>query len=475
MLAGLCFQLATLLVAVLKGVVSLRLLSGQGPVFYAALSQFIVMATFFGAVLSLQLDAATVRFAADGQRPLARILGGHLACVALVGLVLVLVMLAWGDQLSPWVFDVPGWRWPMVLAVTSSTQTALWLVLLSSLQARSRFRFMASLQTAQYLLQLLAIAVSVRWGNPLAVMAALVLGDGLLLLVLMVLIVRDTGIGRPDRAYLHQALRFAWPLMVSYFLTWLIHASGRFLQVKVHGLASVAPYAATFTIAQLVGFLTPAFVNVVYPRVARAEPMEVPGLMRRALLAYVLATVPLFLFFVMEGEALVHLASRHGFYAGTGVMAGLAIGFLATGFQRLAGIRLMTSDKTRLSMQFLAVGAVVALSVTGLGVGRWGPTALAFAYALGFVIPLGLTLRAIGADALGIHWRPLLLPALKLLPAIGVMIAPLWVLRGEGVGRLMLAGGASFLGYGAMLVLLGVLPWALLRQALAPMRARLKR
>lgn len=72
----------------------------------------------------------------------------------------------------------------MLLAVSSSTLTALLLVAYSSLQTQSRFRRLALFQISQYVLQMLAIAVSVHWGQEVVVMTALVVVDALVLVFL---------------------------------------------------------------------------------------------------------------------------------------------------------------------------------------------------------------------------------------------------------------------------------------------------
>lgn len=483
MLLGLALQLLTLLVAVLKGVVSLTLLSQQGPQFYATLSQFLVLATFLGSVLSLQLDAATVRFAAAGQLALARVLSGNLLCVGLVGGVLIGLMLLLGGQLSPWVFGHPGWRGPMVLAAISSLLTALLLICASSLQALAQFRPLAVLQISQYLGQIAAIAWSVRYGHEVRVMQALVVADALMLLLFLGVLLRRHGLARPDLAYLRQALPFALPLLISFFLTWLIHASGRFVLVQVQGLSAVAPYAATFTMAALTGLLTPPFVNVLYPLLARQVAQgESSGLLGRTLGFYLLLSLPLLVLMVWFGQTLVELASGPGFYAGPWVMAGLACGFLCTGMTRLAGLALLTGDKTRLMMYSLAWGALLNGLVMLLGAATWGALALAAGYALGFALPLLLILRRVGASALQLRARPLLRAGLRTGAALALMLLCLQWLpaltvqagsRAHAFMGLLGQGALAMLTYAAGLLLAGQLRLHDLRPLIAALRRRL--
>lgn len=477
MLAGLILQLLTLLVAVGKGVVSLTLLSGQGPAFYATLSQFMVLATFLGSVLSLQLDAATVRFAAGGQLALGRVLSGNLLCVALAGLLLIGLMLAGGNQLSPLVFDHAGWRWPMVLAATSSLLTALLLICWSSLQALSQFRPLALLQISQYGLQMVAIAWSVSSGVTVEVMLALVASDAAMLALVLLVLARRHGLCRPDLAYLRQALPFALPLLASFLLTWLIHASGRFVLVNVHGLAAVAPYAATFTIAALSGLLTPPFVNVLYPQLVRqaasADAHAPHGLLGRALGLYLLLSLPLLVLMVWLGRPLVELASGPGFYAGAGVMAGLACGFLCTGMTRLAGLALLTADKTRLMMNSLAWGVAVNALIMLAGVQRFGAAALAAGYAAGFAVPLLLVLRQVGAQALQLQWRAGLLALARTGLALGLMLLTLSVLPAHGWLDLLLSSALALGAYALGVLATGLIRLDQLRPLLAGLRQRL--
>lgn len=456
MIAGFLLQLFTLLLAVLKGVVSLTLLSRQGPAFYATLSQFLILATFFGSILSLQLDAATVRFAADGKRQLARVLSGNLLCVAGVGLLLILIMLGAGGRISPFVFDHAGWRVPMVLAATSSTLTALLLICYSSLQAHAQFRRLAVFQVGQYMLQIVAIALSVHYGREQIVMLALVAADALMLSILLMVLLRQHGLLAPDKEYLRLALPFALPLLISFFLTWLIHASGRFVLVNLHGLAAVAPYAATFTIAALSGLLTPAFVNVLYPQVARLEEGGAGILLGRALGAYLLLSAPLMLSMIMLGQPLVELASGPGFYGGALVMAGITCGFLFTGMTRLAGLLLLTGDKTRRMMVYLGAGAVLNTLVLVLGAPRFGADALAVAYACGFLLPLILLLKNIGLTALGIRWRHAVAGLLRMSVALAAMAIVMRALPVQGLSGLLLSGICGFISYAAMATLVGL-------------------
>lgn len=459
MIAGILLQLLTLLVAVLKGVVSLTLLSRQGPAFYATLSQFLVLATFCGSVLSLQLDAATVRFAADGRRSLGSLLSANLLCVAAVGLLLMVAMALGGDVVSPWVFDRAGWRLPMVLAAASATLTALLLVCYSSLQAQSQFRRLAGFQMTQYLLQIVAIAWSVHYGHESVVMACLLLADGLTLLVVLAVLLRRHGLCAPDRDYLRLALPFALPLLASFFLTWLIHASGRFVLVNVHGLAAVAPYAATFTIAALSGLLTPPFVNVLYPQIMRLQEDgdAAARLLGRALAVYLLLSLPMVLAMIVLGQPLVELASGPGFYAGALVMGGLACGILFTGMSRLAGLILLSSDRTRLMMFYLAAGAVLNMLVLLLGVPRFGANALAGGYAAGFLLPLLLLLARLGPAALGVSVRGCLLGLLRISAALSVMALIMYRLPAQGFSGIILCGSAGMAGYAVMAVVTGLL------------------
>lgn len=459
MIVNILLQLATLVVAVLKGVVSLTLLSKQGHAFYGTLSQFLVMATFFGSVLSLQLDAATVRFGADGRRSLGRVLFTSLACVGVVGLLLMGLMAIGGGLVSRFVFDHAGWRLPMLLAVSSSTLTALLLVAYSSLQTQSRFRRLALFQISQYVLQMLAIAVSVHWGQEVIVMAALVVVDALVLVVLLLMLWRQHGLPGFDRDYLAQALPFALPLLTSFFLTWLIHASGRFVLVNLSGISAVAPYAATFTIAALSGLLTPPFVNVLYPQVARLEAGSAAAaqVLGRTLGAYLVLSAPLVVSMVMLGETLVQLASGPGFYAGNAVMAGIALGFLFTGMTRLAGLVLLTTDKTRHMMRYLAVGAVVNVLVAYFGVPHFGVQALALGYSLGFLLPLLLVLRDVGLARLGATVASVVKGAVQLTLALIGMIAVLHWLPHQGFVGLSLAGCVGMFYYALLAYALGLI------------------
>ena len=435
MISGLLLQFASIFAALLKGLVSLKLLSGQGKEFYGTVSQFAVITALFGSILSLQLDNATVRYAVGANaRPLGGIILANVLLILAIGTLLFLACIPGGGLVSTFVYDQPDMKLPVLLSVLSSILTAMQLVMLSGLQATTRFKAMTLVQIGQSIMQVLAIALALRYHRPVAVMAALVAVDALTLAGGWYLLRAQLGLARPDWAYLRHAIPFVAPLCGAFLLTWVIHSGGRFLLVHHQGLAAVGVYSATFSIANLASMLAPPFVKVVYPVVSATVDHTAQGkLMRVWLRRYAICANFMFIILTGLGHLLLKSVSSAEFFAGRWVMAGLAFGFICTGFTRMLSILLQTHDKTNTMMSTLAVGAVCGLVIAALGVDHWGANALALGYAVGFGLPLLLMWPAIPkAGLLPSQASTLKLGAAGLLTN-GVTVLPLLVFHAENL------------------------------------------
>ncbi|WP_429043294.1 hypothetical protein [Aeromonas veronii] len=382
------FQLLVMIVGMLKGVISLKLMVGLGHEYYAVLSQYLVLAMASTQLILLNYDAPFISRISKGEK--ASIAYSALLHLLLFNFILIFLMAFFFDSsISSFIWGSVSYKSYVPFLMVYILLLSLNLLTLLCFQSQRKFDYYGTFQIFQQLLQLLATLIGVYFN------------DVFLLLTLLIFVELLLWIGsgflcaRPDFLYKNVVVSFNWlksgiqiafPLLVSFFMIWILNNGGRLLLVEQKGLISLAPYAATYSIAILSGLLINPICSVFFPYFSSTQNDHNAGTFGAVVSAQLVLLVfggGVSLFIIIFSGFLLSILASPTLFAGSFFVFFICVAQLFYGQSRILSLYLAVNDKARSSLYAFTLGATILIIVGWFVVKTWQEQGAAFALMLG--------------------------------------------------------------------------------------------
>jgi O-antigen/teichoic acid export membrane protein len=468
----------------LKGLIVIPLLTHRlGPDGYGVWAQVATIALLIGPVLILGTDSAVVRFlpGTDREERNRRFAGWMLGVAVLGGVVCVLVSLL-REPLSVAMFGTAHEYARFVpLAAASIFATILlnfgrtWYRLENAAFALSMFTVAQAVGSAA------AIGIWYLMHGALYGLVVLsVLADSLIGLAVVVLVLRQTGLVKPDLSIIPKYIRFGIVLVPAGYAVWALNWADRIFLVQYADLRAVGIYSLAYTlgflaIQVLVNPIWTMFPNLMAELWNQGKREEAQELFASTSSAVIAVSLPAIVLAWVLGAGILRVLATDSFAAAAQVMPLVVAGYLLFMFSAFYEVTFALVGRQALAAVTVGIACVANIGLNFLLIPRYSYTGAAVATAVSFAIQLGVCLVINHRlKLLRLDGRVVVKLALAAL-ATGVVMYPFRSAFDSHGALAVLAGGA--IGGALYLVLcrlLGVLPPGLVQRELGLLTRRIR-
>lgn len=445
----------------LRGLILLPIIGrGLGAASYGAWTQSLVAVSVGMSLILLQLDVAVVRFVSgtsdrDRRR---EIFFPALVLVSVLGLAMTISTMAFPGTLASYVLGDPSYlpmaRWIGIwTALTAVAQLGQQLQ-----RGLHRVKLFGALNTIETLGQLLIVTVLILFnGQLLVAVQGAVVWELVFAVGVLVLAVRDLGLGWPRLASLIPSLRFSLPLVPSYYAGTVLSFADRLVVAAQLGSEAVGIYAAVYSLARIVRELFVPVTTALLPTVSRAWDRGDRPRGRRLLahtLRYSLALAfPALAGLSVLGSPILNLLAARGVSQGALPLIPLiGLGYLFSGIQSIFVILLQIVQDTKALAVSRGIAALAYMPLVLVGVTYAGLLGGACATLIGYALDMGLAIR------FTFRREKISFPVLDTFKAVlssVVMAGVVSFLPHAGLGRLILAVASGVFCFVLLMTLLG--------------------
>ncbi|TSD54711.1 lipopolysaccharide biosynthesis protein [Variovorax sp. KBS0712] len=375
------------LFALVKGILSLKLMTKLGHENYAMLAQFMVFATFGVQLAVLSFDAPLVSsIATKNNQKIARM--SFLLLLAINISLLILAGSFFSKEISLSVWGDGGYaeyvRY-LIIYIFALTLNHFFLV---NYQGQKRFKAYGTVQITQQLMQLSAISIGVVMGSPIVLMVSLIVVEFALWVVLWFFYEGPflTRVSVKElMIWLSRSAKIATPLFVAFLLIWALTNGARLALVHFGGLEKLAPFAATFSLCVLAGVVINPICAIFFPYFSKpsGESKKNKDALVSAQLALAFLTTLSSIFIIVVCEKFLSFLVGEKLYAGDFFVFCICGAQVAYAQARIAMLYLSVNDKPKRGVLYFFIGVVVMLGIDWLGTKKYGVNGVALGYFVG--------------------------------------------------------------------------------------------
>jgi O-antigen/teichoic acid export membrane protein len=412
----------------LKGVILLPLLTKLlGVQNYGIWTQLMVTVNLTIPLVLLGLSSAIVRFLA-GEKDKNVIRDGilsSLTAVLFAGILLSLILFGISNLLAAKIFADPRASHLIKISLLLIIFTSLNLLLFSYLRSSRQIARYSKLIIIQTSLELAAIAYSIFAGYAvIGAVIALIIVQGVILLINLYLITKELGIGLPTFSNFKSYLAFGLPLIPTPFLYWILYSSDHYFIGYFHGISPVGIYSAACTIASVIIALSNPIHFVLYPAISKlweeGKLEEVKINLKYAFKYTVIIGIPAVFGVSMLAQRLLRIFTTPEYISANLVVPLISSSLLVLQFSGLAQYILMLAKRTKAIATLLAIAAGLNIMLNILLIPPLGILGAAIATAICY-IALGISLHLASTKNL-VFELDLKLTGKAILSSLGVVI-----------------------------------------------------
>ncbi len=349
-------------------------------------------------IATLYLGNAVLRFFAATSHPrdAVRALSGVFLTVGVLGIVATLAAVIASGGVAAAFFE--GQRALVLLALLSLLPEAIASVCLAYFRTFRQMATFSLFSVARPYVELVVVIALLFNGHPLwQLLAAMALVRAVLTVVMVGMVVHETGWARPDFSPLPQYLRFSVPLMPTNLLLWITNASDRFVIGYHLGAASVGYYNPGYALGAIIAALSAPVLYVlppfVYAHYDRGRPEVAMSYLSNTIL--LVAMTGLFAAAVFGGLSapiLTLLSTQEIARTGSLVTPFVALGVTAQTCTVVVSIALGCVKKTHLMAYSAFAGACLNLGLNIVFIPRYGIVAAAMTTLIAMLVDLSIRL-----------------------------------------------------------------------------------
>jgi len=402
-LRAISFQIFVALFSLVKGLLSLKLMTRLGHENYAMLAQFMIVSTFGVQIIVASFDAPLVasivseKNARSARTSFLLLLGANFSILALISVFFSnqISSFFWGD--AAYFEYVPY----LVLYIGVLSLNHFFLV---NFQGGKNFRAYGAIQFAQQILQLLAICLGVFTNSVIGLVTFLVVAE-FALWILLIFFNRNKpmfariSVGEAVN-WIVGNFKIAAPLFIVFLLIWVLTNGARLALVNLGGLSKLAPFAATFSISILAGIVINPICTIFFPyfsSVGNKGGGSKDALVAAQLALAFLTTLASIFIILSCGRFLSYLVGGN-LYVGDFFVFFICAAQVAYAQARIATLYLSVNEKPKRGALYFSIGVIVMLAID-LGLAqKYGANGVAFAYLVGCFVTAFLFFRDAYAD-----------------------------------------------------------------------------
>ncbi len=394
------------LVLLANGVVSLLaflslpiLTKGLGASLYGIWSLLTVTVSLSAPFALLGFSMALVRFLAAERRS-HTVRDDFLSAYVVVivsGLILSVMVWLLSDVLAAAVFRNDDAGEYLRLGSSLVLLNALHTIPLAFFRMRRRLDLHALFSVLHHMLVTGAMVTAVFMGYGLGgVVVASVAAQVVSNAVLVLAVVRETGLGVPRFRNLGTYLRWGVPLTPNSAIVWIIHSSDRYMVSYFLGVAATGVYGAAYALGHYASFFLMPVQTVLYPNLvktyAEGRHAETAEYLKRSIKYVMMVSIPSAFGLSVLGEPLLRILTTSEFLVGAEVIPLVAAGMVLFNFYQLMVGILHITDHTRMNVRVLSTSAVVNVGLNLVLIPRLGILGAALATVFAYGVLGGLTI-----------------------------------------------------------------------------------
>lgn len=354
-------QLALTAFSVLKGFAILKLTVELGDEQFAFLSQFLVMAAFFGQMALLNFDALVVsELALEKQKP-DKIMRPLMLIWFFVSFFIAVSISIWSRELSITIWGGEQYFNYIPLFALYVVVLSFNLTSLIQFQGEKRFVNYSVYQFVQQFLQLLAVSIGVYFDNVYLLILILIIFE----ISISILGLRKIGLLFSGINEVRTALKWiksnaisSLGLLISTLMIWILINGGRLVIVNESDLQTLAQYVATCSIAMLPGLFVNPICTIIFPYLSH-EPNEAENAAEKGLLLVMVLGAIVAVILIFFAKQLLAFVAKQELYAGDWFVYTISIGQVIYGQSRLISLYAIAKQRSGVGFVAYSVGAFV--------------------------------------------------------------------------------------------------------------------
>ncbi|MBI0583764.1 MAG: flippase [Methanomassiliicoccus sp.] len=266
---------------------------------YGLWIQVLVTISLLSSVAILGQNTTLLRFlkAGDDKKRLSVEYFTVLYIVSLAGVVLAVAMLAFSVPLAELIFSDKEHSLLLVAAAMIVPFTAFTGITSAYFRGTGQIKTYAAINIFHAFGEAALILLFVIGGMGIlgAVVGALI-ASFVSFIIGFIIVVRQVGVSRPDRAVVGRNMKFGFPLAPNNIIQWVITSSDRYLIAVILGLSLAGIYSAAYGIGAVIFLFVAPIQMILYPTLARfydeGRVDMVKEYTRRSFRYYMIITMP---------------------------------------------------------------------------------------------------------------------------------------------------------------------------------------
>lgn len=411
-------------------------------------------------LLSFQFDSVLIRFLAAETDPEKRRRAFGTMLWPILAFICVLMALSFplARGLSELLFDDPQYAYFSWLVMLWASTETLFYFTSSYLRARQKMRAYAVIRLAFAITRMLLIVAaamagySFRWlvGGVIAIQGAFVL-------LIFVLIVRDTGLPKFGVIGLKSYLKYSLPLLPGALLSWIVGASDRYFITHFLDVSQTGIYSASYTLAGLIFLLYWPIGLVIFPVVSRlweqGAVSRVESYLEYSLKLLLMLALPAIAGIYILSQPLLGILATSSFMAGGSLVLMIGFGMMLCGVLSINRFPVFLVKKTGWLPAIYGTGATLSVALNIALIPVIGLMGAAISNMVAYAAP-AIILTVWGRKL--IAYKLDIVFTLKVLLATAIMTACLIFIKVNNVAGIVLVIITGVISYGLALYLLKI-------------------
>jgi O-antigen/teichoic acid export membrane protein len=449
---------AQLFASLIFGVATLPVLTKHYTTeFFGIWAQIIVTVPLLSGLFAMELDMAVVRFL-SGERDVSRrrtALGTMLFAIVVFSILAYFVVNSMATQFSIILFASPQYTTFVRLTLLWVITDAIFIFLSSYFRSRGKIRLL-SIRQLIYSSAIMVIAITIsslslglEW-----VIGCIIAVQGILVITLLIMIVKEIGWPVPNVTGLKSYLAFSLPQIPAVALLWLIEGSDRYFITHFLGLSQSGIFTSSAQLATVTRLFYSPICYVLYPALSRLwdeeRLPEVKNYLQHSTRLLLTLGIPAATGIALLSQPILKLLTTSEFLAGKELVFLVSLGIVFLGVFQINQQIILLKKKTKLLPLLIAVASVVSIVMNIILIPRIGIIGAAISnVAAYFVLAAFVTIMA----SKSIHYSLDLKFLVKVVGATVLMAVCLYFLKTNNVWDIIKAVivGASVFGAGLIL------------------------
>jgi len=427
------FVIAAEISALLLGLIRLPILTKNlGADLYGTWALLDVTISLITPFALIGLHMGIVRFL-SAEKDKARIREDFFSLFSIVlaaGTALAVLLIVFSDLLAVHIFKDAGLSVYIKMASVLILLNAIIILSLAYFQAFRQIGLRTGIGLIQGILQIGLLAVFVTMGYKLAgVIAAFAASGVFVSLVMLFIIIRQSGFRLPRFSRLREYLAFSLPLTPNVAIAWIINASDRYVISYFMGTADTGIYNAAYSIGSYAAFVMMPIGIVLYPTISKlydeGKLDETRTYLSYSVKYFTMVAIPAAFGVSILAKPLLQVLTTAEFVPGAVIVPYVAAGIIIASLHPIGEYIILLAKKTKLLVLLLGGSAILNVVLNIILIPQIELLGAAIATLITYTF-LGVSAILISRRYVKFNLNPLFI--IKSLAASAVMALCIWLI-----------------------------------------------